>query len=306
MASIQSSRQTQDLILLARYMTEPNFTTITLGHTNLVTGKRQHEVEIPSFGLGVWQMSEGGECKAAVQHAISSGYRLIDTARSYANESETGSAISDSEVSREEIFLVTKLRRPHATSYEAVLEHCQISMKKLGMEKIDLYLVHAPPEDVESRAAVWRGMEECLERGWTRAIGVSNYGAHHLDDMRSYATIMPCVNQIELHPWNQRPALRAATEAVGAHVMAYSPLARGHKVDCSNLAKIAESVGCTPAQAAIKWVHDTGAITIPKSSNPNRIVENFASLFVDLTGTESEFANMDEVYISGWNPTAEP
>jgi len=287
-------------------MSAGGFDVITIGHTNTATGQREYEVQMPRFGLGVWQMSEGGECKTAVQHAISSGYRLIDTARSYANETETGQAIRESGVPRDNLFVVTKLRRPHATSYEAVLEHCRSSRDMLGLDCIDLYLVHAPPEDIEARAGVWRGMEECLARGWTRSIGVSNYGAHHLDDMRAYATILPSVNQVELHPWNQRPALRAATEAMGAKVMAYSPLARGHKVGCENLSKIAKSLDCTPAQAAIKWVYDTGAITIPKSSNPGRIDENLASLNVNLNGTESAFNQLEEAYVSGWNPTAEP
>ena len=287
-------------------MSAGGFDVITIGHTNTATGQREHEVQMPRFGLGVWQMSEGGECKTAVQHAISSGYRLIDTARSYANETETGQAIRESGVPRDDLFVVTKLRRPHATSYEAALEHCRSSLDMLGLDCIDLYLVHAPPEDIGARAGVWRGMEECLARGWTRSIGVSNYGAHHLDDMRAYATILPAVNQVELHPWNQRPALRAATEAIGAKVMAYSPLARGHKVGCDSLAKIAKSLDCTPAQAAIKWVYDTGAITIPKSSNPGRIDENLASLNVDLSGTESAFNQLEEAYVSGWNPTAEP
>ena len=287
-------------------MSAVGFDVITIGHTNTATGQREHEVQMPRFGLGVWQMSEGGECKTAVQHAISSGYRLIDTARSYSNETETGQAIRESGVPRDDLFVVTKLRRPHATSYEAALEHCRSSLDMLGLDCIDLYLVHAPPEDIEARAGVWRGMEECLSRGWTRSIGVSNYGAHHLDDMRAYATILPAVNQVELHPWNQRPALRAATEAIGAKVMAYSPLARGHKVGCENLAKIAKSLDCTPAQAAIKWVYDTGAITIPKSSNPSRIDENLASLNVNLSGTESAFNLLEEAHVSGWNPTAEP
>ena len=287
-------------------MSAGGFDFITIGHTNTATGQSEHEVQMPRFGLGVWQMSEGGECKTAVQHAISSGYRLIDTARSYANETETGQAIRESGVPHDDLFVVTKLRRPHATSYEAALEHCRSSLDMLGLDSIDLYLVHAPPEDIEARAEVWRGMEECLSRGWTRSIGVSNYGAHHLDDMRAYATILPSVNQVELHPWNQRPALRAATEAIGAKVMAYSPLARGHKVGCEKLEKIAKSLDCTPAQAAIKWVYDTGAITIPKSSNPSRIDENLASLNVNLSGTESAFNLLEEAYVSGWNPTAEP
>ena len=181
-------------------MSAGGFDFITIGHINTDTGQREHEVQIPRFGLGVWQMSEGGECKTAVQHAISSGYRLIDTARSYANETETGQAIRESGVPRDDLFVVTKLRRPHATRYEAALEHCRSSLDMLGLASIDLYLVHAPPEDLEARAEVWRGMEECLSLGWTRSIGVSNYGAHHLDDMRAYATILPAVNQVELHP----------------------------------------------------------------------------------------------------------
>ena len=282
------------------------FETVTLGHTNVATGQMEHEIEMPRFGLGVWQMSEGGECRKAVLHAIQSGYRLIDTARAYSNENETGEAIRESGIPRDEIFVVTKLRRTHAVSFESALEHCRSSLDMLGLDSLDLYLVHAPPEDIEARASVWKGMEECLTRGWTRAIGVSNYGAHHLDDMRAYATILPSVNQVELHPWNQRPALRAATEGIGAKVMAYSPLARGHKLDCGSLSQISDSVGCTPAQAAIKWVYDTGSITIPKSSNSVRIDENLASLSIDLSGTEKSFARMDEVYVSGWNPTAEP
>ncbi|MEK9738676.1 MAG: aldo/keto reductase, partial [Euryarchaeota archaeon] len=155
-------------------MSAGGFDFITIGHTNTATGQREYEVQMPRFGLGVWQMSEGGECKTAVQHAISSGYRLIDTARSYANETETGQAILESGVPRNDLFVVTKLRRPHATSYEAALEHCRSSLDMLGLDCIDLYLVHAPPEDIEARAGVWRGMEECLARGWTRSIGVSN------------------------------------------------------------------------------------------------------------------------------------
>ena len=117
---------------------------------------------------------------------------------------------------------------------------------------------------------------------------------------------MPSVNQIEINPWLQRPALRAATEGVGAKVMAYSPLARGHKLADSGISEIAASLGCTPAQAAIKWCFDVGAITIPKSSSPTRILENLASLEVDLSGTEVAFTALEESYISGWDPTSEP
>ena len=278
---------------------------VTIGHKDTKTGEMTSELEMPNFGLGVYLMKEPGECKSAVSHAINSGYRLIDTAMAYGNEEEVGQAIRESDVPREEIFVVTKLRRPHATGYEEVLRRCRESMENLGIGPIDLYLVHAPPEDITAREPVWKAMEQCLERGWVRSIGVSNYGNHHLEDMLNYARIMPSVNQIEINPWLQRPSLISATIESGAMPMAYSPLARGHKVRDPSLVQIAEILGCTPAQVAIKWCIDSGAITIPKSSNPDRIVENFHSQNIDITPVMEQLQSMDENYVSGWDPTVE-
>jgi len=278
---------------------------VTIGHKDTKTGEMTSELEMPNFGLGVYLMKEPGECKSAVSHAINSGYRLIDTAMAYGNEEEVGQAIRESDVPREEIFVVTKLRRPHATGYEEVLRRCRESMENLGIGPIDLYLVHAPPEDITAREPVWKAMEQCLERGWVRSIGVSNYGNHHLEDMLNYARIMPAVNQIEINPWLQRPSLISATIESGATPMAYSPLARGHKVRDPSLVQIAEILGCTPAQVAIKWCIDSGAITIPKSSNPDRIVENFHSQNIDITPVMEQLQSMDENYVSGWDPTVE-
>ncbi len=278
---------------------------VTIGHKDTKTGEMTSELEMPNFGLGVYLMKEPGECKSAVSHAINSGYRLIDTAMAYGNEQEVGQAIRESDVPREEIFVVTKLRRPHATGYEEVLQRCQESMENLGIGPIDLYLVHAPPEDITAREPVWKAMEQCLERGWVRSIGVSNYGNHHLEDMHKYARIMPAVNQIEINPWLQRPSLISATIESGATPMAYSPLARGHKVRDPSLVQIADILGCTPAQVAIKWCIDSGAITIPKSSNPDRIVENFHSQNIDISPVIEQLQSMDENYVSGWDPTVE-
>ncbi|MEC9146928.1 MAG: aldo/keto reductase [Candidatus Thermoplasmatota archaeon] len=278
---------------------------VTIGHKDTKTGEMTSELEMPNFGLGVYLMKEPGECKSAVSHAINSGYRLIDTAMAYGNEQEVGQAIRESDVPREEIFVVTKLRRPHATGYEEVLRRCRESMENLGIGPIDLYLVHAPPEDITAREPVWKAMEQCLERGWVRSIGVSNYGNHHLEDMLNYARIMPAVNQIEINPWLQRPSLISATIESGATPMAYSPLARGHKVRDPSLVQIADILGCTPAQVAIKWCIDSGAITIPKSSNPDRIVENFHSQNIDITPVMEQLQSMDENYVSGWDPTVE-
>ena len=269
-------------------------------------GAEVYPHEIPQFGLGVFLMSEPGECKNACLAALDSGYTHIDTARAYSNEHEVGQALKESGKSRDQIFLTTKLRRMHATGFDGVLEHCQKSLELLDTEYIDLYLVHAPPEDESHREPVWKGMEYCLEKGWVKAIGVSNFGAHHLDKMRSYAKYMPAVNQVEINPWLQRPALRAATESVGAKVMAYSPLARGHKLGDPNLVQIADRLGCTPAQVAIKFCHDIGCITIPKSSRPDRIIENIQALEVDISSELDSILAMECGYISGWDPTAEP
>tara|TARA_B100001741_G_scaffold173192_1_gene142843 strand:+ start:1966 stop:2748 length:783 start_codon:yes stop_codon:yes gene_type:complete len=260
---------------------------------------------MPRFGLGVWQMSDM-ECEASILHALNNGYRLIDTATAYGNETAVGEAIRKSEIPRDEIFVVTKLRRVHATGFDETIIQCKESLERLGLDYVDLYLVHAPPENISVRGEVWKAMEECLKLGLTRSIGVSNYGIKHLEDMKNYAEIMPSVNQIEVHPWLQRHELREANRKIGAITMGYSPLARGHKVRDPALSTIADSIGCTPAQAAIKWVYDLGCITIPKSSNPNRIIENKESLDFDISDYTADFASLDESYISGWNPTIEP
>jgi diketogulonate reductase-like aldo/keto reductase len=269
-------------------------------------GNEEFVHEVPQFGLGVFLMSEEGECKSSVLAALEAGYTHIDTARAYNNEHEVGEAIKESGVDRESLFITTKLRRGHATGYEEVLEHCKKSLELLDTDYIDLYLVHAPPENSEHRAPVWKGMEYCLEQGWVKAIGVSNYGATHLEAMKEYASYMPAVNQVEFNPWLQRPRLFQAIEGIGAKVMAYSPLARGHKVDDPELATIAQRLGCTPAQVAIKFCYDSGCITIPKSSRPERIVENLASLQVDISSEMDAIKAMECNYVSGWDPTSEP
>ena len=269
-------------------------------------GEQAFPHEIPQFGLGVFLMSDDGECKRSVLTALEAGYTHIDTARAYNNEHEVGAALKESGMSRDSVFITTKLRRRHAVGYEETIEHCRKSLQLLDLDYIDLYLVHAPPENPEHRAPVWRAMEYCLEQGLVKAIGVSNYGVKHLDDMKQYATYMPSVNQIEFNPWLQRPELKQATEAAGAKVMAYSPLARGHKVDDPELVMIAEQLDCTPAQVAIKFCYDEGCITIPKSSNPERIVENIKSLEVDITSQYRAIKSLECNYVSGWDPTSEP
>ena len=278
---------------------------LTIGHRT-PEGELAHTSEVPQFGLGTFLMKESGLCRQACLWALEAGYRHIDTAKVYENEVEVGEALAECGIERSEVFVTTKLRSLDATSHDAVLEHCQASLERLGLEQVDLYLVHAPPPDIDCRAEVWRGMETCLENGWTKAIGVSNYGRHHLDALMEAARYGPSVNQVEIHPWLQRPDLIAATLEVGAVPMAYSPLARGHKVEDPQLAKIADAIGCTPAQAALKWCMDSGYITIPKSSNEQRIAENLAALDQDIEDQRDALDALEENYISGWDPTTEP
>ena len=251
-------------------------------------------------------MSDGGECKSSVLAALKAGYTHIDTASMYQNERDVGLALKETGVERSSVFITTKLRRGDAVGYEETIEQCKISLELLDTEYIDLYLVHAPPLDPAHRAPVWKAMEHCLEQGWVKSIGVSNYGVAHLDAMKKYANYMPSVNQVEYNPWLQRPHLKKATEDSGAKIMAYSPLARGHRVDDPELGAIAERLGCTPAQVAIKFCYDQGCITIPKSSNPSRIIENIASLDIDISSEMDAITALDEEYISGWDPTTEP
>ncbi|MBH33454.1 MAG: aldo/keto reductase [Euryarchaeota archaeon] len=270
------------------------------------SGREIASIEIPRIGLGVWMMNGPNECKNAVINAISIGYRMIDTARSYGNEEEVGEAIRESGIDRSEITVVTKLRRIHAVSYESAIEHCGISLEKLGIDKIDLYLVHAPPEDPDAREPVWRAMEDLLEAGLVKTIGVSNYGVNHLHDLKSYAKILPCVNQVELNPWIQRPELHSATREIGAITMAYSPLARGQKANDPEISEISKKIGCTGAQAAIRWCLDQGAVVIPKSSNPSRQQENLESMGVNIDQVRNEIDLLDSNHVSGWDPTVEP
>ena len=270
-------------------------------------GGTSHAIEVPQFGLGVFLAPSDGTCRQACLWALEAGYLHIDTAKVYDNEEEVGAALRDSGLSRDEIFVTTKLRRADATGFEQTITECDESLTRLGLDYVDLYLVHAPPEDVSARADVWRGMEEVLESGRSRAIGVSNYGAHHLDQLLENVRFGPAVNQVEIHPWLQRPQLIKATRAAGAVPMAYSPLARGHKVTDARLAEISTQIGCTPAQAALAWCMAEGYITIPKSANEARIAENLATVDILLDADQhAALTALEEGYISGWDPTVQP
>ena len=249
-------------------------------------------VEIPRLGFGVYLAARGEETERAVLAALSAGYRHIDTARIYENEGDVGVAIRDSDVPRSELFVTTKLWNDDH-GYDETLRAFDASLDLLGLEYLDLFLIHWPVP--EKRSDSWRAMERLAEEGRVRALGVSNYMVHHLEELLAAAKVVPAVNQIELHPYLQQDALVAACKDAGIAVTGYSPLGSpdsaammGRDDDIlltehPTIMQIAESHGATPGQVLIGWALARGTSVIPKSVNPGRIAENWAARDLSLT-----------------------
>jgi diketogulonate reductase-like aldo/keto reductase len=223
---------------------------------------------MPVLGLGVWQMAEGRETEQAVEWALEAGYRHIDTATIYGNERSVGAAIARSGLPHDEIFVTTKwppFRRAPTTELARSLE-------RLQLESVDLYLIHWP---VPVRATqAWRALEQLRERGFARAIGVSNYGSRGLDRLVAGAAIKPAVNQVQFSPFRFRKRLLDACERHGVVLEAYSPLERGRRLNHPVIVEIARQVERTPAQVMLRWAIQHNAIVIPKSSQATRIRSN--------------------------------
>jgi diketogulonate reductase-like aldo/keto reductase len=226
---------------------------------------------MPMHGLGVFKSEDGDEVRNAVAWAIDDGYRLIDTAAIYRNESGVGEAIAASDVAREDIFVTTKLWNSDQ-GYEPSLKAMSASLDKLGMDYVDLYLIHWPV--VDKTEETWRAMEHLRGEGLTRAIGISNFEPHHLDQLIAGANVAPSVNQVELHPNLQQHDIRTANAAVGCVTQAWSPLKQAQVLSDPTIERIASEVGATPAQVVIHWQLQSGIATIPKSVKEHRIHEN--------------------------------
>ncbi|MGY4768366.1 aldo/keto reductase [Kribbella sp. CWNU-51] len=224
--------------------------------------------EIPLVGLGVWQVQDGPECERAVEWALEEGYRLIDTAQAYGNESSVGRAIRNSGVPREEIFLTTKFypggRDPHAEAAK--------SLERLGTDYLDLYLIHWPQG---GPTWAWPGMEQASEAGLTKGIGISNFSAGEIQELLKVSQIQPAVNQIQFSPFEYRAGLVEACEQAGIVAQAYSPLGTGRHLGDPVVDRIASAAGRTPAQVLIRWAMQKGLSVIPKSTHRERIKENF-------------------------------
>ncbi|WEG13042.1 aldo/keto reductase [Pullulanibacillus sp. KACC 23026] len=245
-------------------------------------------VKMPWFGLGVYKAQDGKEVQQAVETALEVGYRSIDTASFYQNEEGVGQSIKASGLPRESLFVTTKVWNDQQ-GYEETLKAFEESRKKLGLDYVDLYLVHWPIKG--KYIETYRALEKLYQEGWVRAIGVSNFKEHHLDDLLSHTSIVPAVNQIELHPRLTQEEVRAYCKEKGIQVEAWSPLMRARLFEEPTLNQLAKKYGKTPAQIILRWDLDRGIITIPKSVTPSRIKEN-ADVF-DFRLTEDELKLID-------------
>lgn len=245
-------------------------------------------VTIPQFGLGVWQAAEGQEVENAVRSAIETGYRLIDTAAIYGNEVGVGKAIKDTGIARDELFITTKLwNANHA--YDAALAAFDESVRKLDCEYIDLYLIHWPLPMEGKYKEAWKALEKIYADGRARAIGISNFKPHHVEDLLSEAEVVPSVNQIELHPFFQQKETRAICDKNGIHIESYSPLMRGGEaLENPVITEIAKAHGKTSAQVILRWHIQENFIVIPKSVKAERIRENFEVFDFELSADDMQ------------------
>ncbi|CAM4041451.1 glyoxal reductase [Bacillus manliponensis] len=246
-------------------------------------------VKMPMFGLGVYKAKEGEEVKRAVRTALQVGYRSIDTATIYENESGVGEAIRESGIPREELFITTKVWNDDQ-GYEETLIAFEKSLQQLGMNYVDLYLIHWPVRG--KYVDTYRALEKLYEEGKVRAIGVSNFHIHHLEHLLANCNITPMVNQVELHPMLTQHELREYCKRKGIQIEAWSPLMRGGEVfEHEIIQSIAKKYGKTPAQVILRWEVQSGIVTIPKSVTPSRIEENF-DVF-DFSLTEEELSQIE-------------
>ncbi len=244
----------------------------TVPHLDLSTGTGH--VAIPQLGFGVWQVPDD-EVDAAIATALDVGYRSIDTARIYGNEDGVGRALAATDLPREELFVTTKVWNDDH-GHDATLAAFDASMQRLGLDVLDLYLIHWPTPQRDRYVDTWKALLELRESGRVRAVGVCNFEVDHLQRLLDETGELPAINQVELHPYLQQEELRAYHREQGIVTEAYSPLASGGDVLGDETgARIAEKHGVTPAQAILRWHTQLGNVVIPKSVTPSRIAENF-------------------------------
>ncbi|CAG9612456.1 putative oxidoreductase YtbE [Bacillus rhizoplanae] len=251
-------------------------------------------VQMPWFGIGVFKVEEGPELVNAVKTAITYGYRSIDTAAIYGNEEGVGQGIREgiqqAGISREDVFVTSKVWNADL-GYESTIAAYETSLNKLGLEYLDLYLVHWPVEGKYKEA--WRALETLYKEGRVKAIGVSNFQIHHLEDLMKDAEIKPMVNQVEYHPRLTQKELQAFCQEHDIQLEAWSPLMQGQLLNHEVLQEIANNYNKSAAQVILRWDLQNGVITIPKSTKEHRIIEN-ADIF-DFELKEEDMKRIDDL-----------
>jgi len=257
-------------------------------------------VKMPGFGLGVYKAADGEEVVNAIKYAVNAGYRAVDTAALYFNEDGVGAAIKQCGLPREELFITTKVWNSDQ-GYESTLAAFETSRNKLDVDYIDLYLIHWPVK--EKYKETWRAMEELYRAGKVKAIGVSNFHQHHIEDLMTTAEIKPMVNQIEMHPVLTQEELRNYCCSQDIVVTAWSPLGRGNLLDEPILGEIAEKHNKSVAQVILRWHIQNDVIVIPKSTHEHRIIENGDIFDFELDAEEMQAINaLNENRRFGQNP----
>ncbi len=244
---------------------------------------------MPVLGLGVAELSEE-ETERAVSAALDAGYRSVDTASAYGNEEAVGRAIAASGIPRPELFVTTKLATQDQ-GFQSSQDACKASLERLGLDYVDLYLIHWPAGEQGAYIDSWGGLLKAREDGHTRSIGVANFHEEHLSNIIDLSFVLPVVNQIELHPLLNQAALRAVNAGRDVTTEAYSPLGVGRLLDNSAITSVAQAHGKTPAQVLIRWSIQLGNIVIPRSASPERIKENLDVFDFELTDDEMATIN---------------
>ncbi|MBM0127555.1 aldo/keto reductase [Pimelobacter simplex] len=245
------------------------------------------KTSIPQFGLGVWQVPPA-DTERVVSDALELGYRHVDTAQMYGNEEGVGAAIAASGLAREDLYVTTKLNN-NRHEPGAAKDSLKVSLDKLGLEKVDLFLIHWPlPTQYDGDfVSTWEALLELREAGLTTSVGVSNFQPDHLDRIVAATGVVPAVNQVEVHPYFANEAVRAATTRHGAVVQAWSPLGQGGgELTDPVVTALAERHGKTPAQVLLRWALDRGDVVFPKSLSKDRLAENIDVFDFALTGDE--------------------
>jgi len=244
---------------------------------------------IPVLGLGVAELSPQ-ETESAVASALEAGYRMIDTASAYGNEEAVGRAVTASGIPREELYITTKLATEDQ-GFQSAQDACRASLERLGLDYLDLYLIHWPAENEGKYIDSWGGLMKAKEVGHTRSIGVSNFTPEYLTTLIDLSYFTPAINQIELHPLLNQSELRALHAEYGVVTEAYSPLGVGKLLEHPAIAAVAAAHGKSAAQVLIRWSLQMGNVVIPRSSSPQRIAENIDVFDFELTPAEIESLN---------------